>query len=441
MHPLQSGLVVDRQPNIQYHYDTDVKTANTSSLAQRDSKAATILNLEAERQASTINLIASENHASRAVLEAQGSVLTDKYAEGYPGRRYYSGCMHIDEIENLAVERARKLFKAEHANVQAHSGSQANMAAYSTLLEHGDTVMGMSLSHGGHLTHGAKVNFSGKWYNFVPYGVDRKTEMLNYDEIEKLALEHKPELIVVGASSYSRIVDFERLGHIADRARAKLLADMAHIAGLVAAGLHPSPVRYAHVSTSTTHKTLRGPRGGLILCKREMASAIDAAVFPGIQGGPAMHAIAAKAVCFFEAMQPEFVHYQELVLENARTLASELQRQGMRIVSGGTDNHIVLVDLSPQGITGRDAEQALEATGITVNRNTIPFDPRPAPIASGIRLGTPAVTTRGFGAEEMRRVASLIIKVLSSSADKRTQEQVRLEIRDLCQQFPIPGLA
>ena len=441
MHPLQSGLVVDRQPNIQYHYDTDVKTANTSSLAQRDSKAATILNLEAERQASTINLIASENHASRAVLEAQGSVLTDKYAEGYPGRRYYSGCMHIDEIENLAVERARKLFKAEHANVQAHSGSQANMAAYSTLLEHGDTVMGMSLSHGGHLTHGAKVNFSGKWYNFVPYGVDRKTEMLNYDEIEKLALEHKPELIVVGASSYSRIVDFERLGHIADRARAKLLADMAHIAGLVAAGLHPSPVRYAHVSTSTTHKTLRGPRGGLILCKREMASAIDAAVFPGIQGGPAMHAIAAKAVCFFEAMQPEFVHYQELVLENACTLASELQRQGMRIVSGGTDNHIVLVDLSPQGITGKDAEQALEATGITVNRNTIPFDPRPAPIASGIRLGTPAVTTRGFGAEEMRRVAALIIKVLSSSADKRTQEQVRLEIRDLCQQFPIPGLA
>ena len=418
-----------------------MKTANTSSLAQRDSKAATILNLEAERQASTINLIASENHASRAVLEAQGSVLTDKYAEGYPGRRYYSGCIHIDEIENLAVERARKLFKAEHANVQAHSGSQANMAAYSTLLEHGDTVMGMSLSHGGHLTHGAKVNFSGKWYNFVPYGVDRKTEMLNYDEIEKLALEHKPELIVVGASSYSRIVDFERLGHIADGAGAKLLADMAHIAGLVAAGLHPSPVRYAHVSTSTTHKTLRGPRGGLILCKREMASAIDAAVFPGIQGGPAMHAIAAKAVCFFEAMQPEFVHYQELVLENARTLASELQRQGMRIVSGGTDNHIVLVDLSPQGITGRDAEQALEATGITVNRNTIPFDPRPAPIASGIRLGTPAVTTRGFGVEEMRRVASLIIKVLSSSADKRTQEQVRLEVRDLCQQFPIPGLA
>ena len=441
MHPVRSGLVVDRQPNIQYHYDTDVKTANTSSLAQRDSKAATILNLEAERQASTINLIASENHASRAVLQAQGSVLTDKYAEGYPGRRYYSGCIHIDEIENLAVERARKLFKAEHANVQAHSGSQANMAAYSTLLEHGDTVMGMSLSHGGHLTHGAKVNFSGKWYNFVPYGVDRKTEMINYDEIEKLALEHKPELIVVGASSYSRIVDFERLGHIADRAGAKLLADMAHIAGIVAAGLHPSPVRYAHVSTSTTHKTLRGPRGGLILCKREMAAAIDAAVFPGIQGGPAMHAIAAKAVCFFEAMQPEFVHYQKLVLENARTLASELQRQGMRIVSGGTDNHIVLVDLSPQGITGRDAEQALEATGITVNRNTIPFDPRPAPIASGIRLGTPAVTTRGFGVEEMRRVASLIIKVLSSAADKRTQEQVRLEIRDLCQQFPIPGLA
>jgi glycine hydroxymethyltransferase len=417
-----------------------MKTAKAFSLAQRDSKVAQILSLEAERQASTINLIASENHASRAVLEAQSSVLTDKYAEGYPGHRYYGGCVHIDEIEDLAIERAKKLFKAEHANVQAHSGSQANMAAYSILLEHGDTVMGMSLSHGGHLTHGSEVNFSGKWYNFVPYGVDPKTEMLNYDEIEKLALKHKPKLIIAGASSYSRIIDFERLRHIADKVGAKLLVDMAHIAGIVAAGLHPSPVPYAQVTTATTQKTLRGPRGGFILCDKELASAIDAAVFPGMQGGPYMHIIAAKAVCFFEAMQPEFVDYQKSVLENARVLASELQRYGMRIVSGGTDNHIVLVDLSPQGISGKDAEEALGAAGMSVNRNTIPFDPKPPRITSGIRLGTPAVTTRGFGTEEMKRIASLIVKVLSPSFDKRAQKQVRQEVREMCQQFPIPGL-
>jgi len=410
-------------------------------LAQRDSKAAQILSLEAERQASTINLIASENHASRAVLEAQSSVLTDKYAEGYPGHRYYGGCAHIDEIENLAIERAKKLFKAEHANVQAHSGSQANMAAYSILLEHGDTVMGMSLSHGGHLTHGSAVNFSGKWYNFVPYGVDSKTEMLDYDEIERLALEHKPRLIIAGASSYSRIIDFKRLRHISDKVGAKLLVDMAHIAGIIAAGLHPSPVPYAQVTTATTQKTLRGPRGGFILCDKKLASAIDAAVFPGMQGGPFMHIIAAKAVCFFEAMQPEFVDYQKSVLENARVLASELQRHGMRIVSGGTDNHIVPVDLSPQGISGKDAEEALGAAGISVNRNTIPFDTKPPLITSGIRLGTPAVTTRGFGIEEMKRIAFLIVKVLSTPGDKRTQEQVCQEVREVCQQFPILGLA
>jgi glycine hydroxymethyltransferase len=418
-----------------------VKTAKAFSLAQRDSKVAQILSLEAARQASTINLIASENHASRAVLEAQSSVLNDKYAEGYPGHRYYGGCVHIDEIENLAIERAKKLFKAEHANVQAHSGSQANMAAYSILLEHGDIVMGMSLSHGGHLTHGSEVNFSGKWYNFVPYGVDPKTEMLNYDEIKVLALEHKPKLIIAGASSYSRIIDFERLRHIADKVGAKLLVDMAHIAGIVAAGLHPSPVPYAQAITSTTQKTLRGPRGGFILCDKELASAIDAAVFPGMQGGPFMHIIAAKAMCFFEAMQPEFVDYQKSVLKNARVLASELQRCGMRIVSGGTDNHIVLVDLSPQGISGKDAEEALWAAGISVNRNTIPFDPKPPLITSGIRLGTPAVTTRGFGTEEMKRIASLIAKVLSPSGDKRVQEQIRQEVWEMCQQFPIPGLA
>jgi glycine hydroxymethyltransferase len=410
-------------------------------LAQRDNKAVQILSLEADRQANTINLIASENHASRAVLEAQSSVLTDKYAEGYPGHRYYGGCVYIDEIENLAIERAKKLFKAGHANVQAHSGSQANMAAYSVLLEHGDTVMGMSLSHGGHLTHGSEVNFSGKWYNFVPYGVDPETEMLNYDEIERLALEHKPKLIIAGASSYSRIIDFERLRHIADKVGAKLLVDMAHIAGIIAAGLHPSPVPCAQVTTATTQKTLRGPRGGFILCDKELASAIDAAVFPGMQGGPFMHIIAAKAVCFFEAMQPEFVDYQKSVLENARILASELQRHGMRIVSGGTDNHIVAVDLSLQGISGKDAEEVLGAAGISVNRNTIPFDPKPPMITSGIRLGTPAVTTRGFGIDEMKRIASLIVKVLSHSGDKRAQEQVCQEVREMCQQFPIPGLA
>jgi glycine hydroxymethyltransferase len=410
-------------------------------LAQRDSKVAQILRSEAARQASTINLIASENHASRAVLEAQSSVLTDKYAEGYPGHRYYGGCVYIDEIENLAIERAQKLFKADHANVQAHSGSQANMAAYSVLLEHGDTAMGMSLSHGGHLTHGSKVNFSGKWYNFIPYGVDPETEMLNYDEIERLALKHKPKLIIAGASNYSRIIDFEKFRYVADKVGAKLLVDMAHITGIIAAGLHPSPVSCAQVTTATTQKTLRGPRGGFILCDKEMASAIDAAVFPGMQGGPYMHIIAAKAVCFFEAMQPEFVDYQKSVLENARVLASELQRYGMRIVSGGTDNHIVIVDLSPQGISGRDAEEALWTAGISVNRNTIPFDTKPPVITSGIRLGTPAVTTRGFGIEEMKHTASLIVKVLSPSGDKRVQGRVRQEVREMCQRFPIPGLA
>jgi glycine hydroxymethyltransferase len=418
-----------------------LRTTKASSSQQRDSQVARILRLEAERQSTSINLIASENHASRAVLAAQSSVLTDKYAEGYPGHRYYGGCVYIDTIEDLAVERARKLFKAEHANVQAHSGAQANMAAYSVLLEHGDTVMGMSLSHGGHLTHGSSVNYSGKWYKVVPYGVDRKSEMLDYDEIERLALEHRPKLIIAGATSYSRTVDFERFRYIADKAGARLLGDMAHIAGIVAAGLHPSPVPYADVTTSTTQKTLRGPRGGFILCRSELGSAIDAAVFPGMQGGPFMHIIAAKAVCFFEAMQPQFVDYQKSVLKNARILASELQAQGIRIVAGGTDNHTVIVDLSPQGITGKDAEQTLWGAGISVNRNTIPFDPKPPAVTSGIRTGTPAVTTRGFGTEEMKRIASFITKVLSSPGDKRVQKQVRREVREMCQQFPIPGLA
>ncbi len=417
-----------------------MKTAKSFSLAERDSRLSEILGLEAERQSSTIDLIASENHVSRAVLEAQGSVLTDKYAEGYPGRRYYSGCDYVDGVENLAIARARKLFKAEHANVQAHSGSQANMAAYSVLLEHGDTVMGMSLSHGGHLTHGSHVNFSGRWYNIVPYGVDRTTEMLNYDEIESLAVEHRPKLIVAGASSYSRIVDFERFRYIADKVGARLMADIAHLSGLIATGLHPSSVPWAHVSTSTTQKTLRGPRGGIILCSGELAPAIDAAVFPGMQGGPAMHTIAAKAVCFLEARQPEFAEYQRAVLENARTLAAELQAHNMRIVSGGTENHIVLVDLSRLGITGKDADEALEVAGISVNRNGIPFDPRPPRITSGIRLGTSAVTTRGFGVEEMKQIASLIVRVLSHPGDRQTLEQVRAEAREMCGQFPVPGL-
>ena len=418
-----------------------MKTTKAYLSARPDSEVARILKLEARRQASSINLIASENHASRAVLEAQSSVLTDKYAEGYPGHRYYGGCVYIDEIEDLAVERAKKLFKAQHANVQAHSGTQANMAAYSVLLGHGDTVMGMRLSHGGHLTHGSNVSFSGKWYNVVSYGLDPKSEMLNYDEVERLALEHRPKLIIAGASSYSRTIDFERFRYIADKAGARLLADIAHIAGIIAAGLHPSPVPYAHVTTSTTQKTLRGPRGGFTLCDKELASAIDAAVFPGMQGGPFMHIIAAKAVCFFEAMQPEFVDYQKSVLNNARVLASELQRYGMRVVSGGTDNHIVLVDLSQQGITGKDAEQALWSVGISVNRNAVPFDTRPPVITSGMRMGTAAVTTRGFGTEEMKRVASLIAKVLSAWEDKRLQKQVHQEVREMCQRFPIPGLA
>ncbi len=416
-----------------------MNTGKADSLAQGDGQLARILEAEAERQDSTINLIASENIASQAVLEAQRSPIIDKYAEGYPGRRYYSGCVHIDEIENLAITRARELFGAEHANVQAHSGSQANMAAYSVILNYRDTVMGMTLSHGGHLTHGAEVNFSGKLYRFIPYGVDPKTETLNYDEVEKLALEHRPRLIVAGASSYSRIVDFERFRHIADKAGAMLLADIAHIAGIIAAGLHSSSVPYAQVSTATTQKTLRGPRGGLVLCQKQLSSAIDAAVFPGMQGGPAMHTIAAKAVCFHEAVQPGFVDYQKRVLDNAKILASELQSHGLRIVSGGTDNHIVLVDLSSTGITGKDADTALEAAGITVNRNAIPFDPKPPWIASGIRLGTPAVTTRGFGPDEMKRIANLIMKVLSAASDAGTREQVRQEVRDICRQFPIAG--
>ena len=411
-----------------------------SYLNQTDPEISHALDMEAKRQRETINLIASENYASRAVLEAQGSSLTNKYAEGYPQQRYYGGCENMDVIESLAIQRARALFHAEHANVQPHSGAQANMAAYYALLEYGDTVMGMSLAHGGHLTHGEKVSFSGKSYNFIPYGVNRETERIDYQEVERLAKEHKPRLIVAGASAYPRIIDLERFRHIADQVGARLMVDMAHIAGMVAAGLYPTPVPYADVVTSTTHKTLRGPRSGFILCRSEIAPSVDEAVFPRMQGGPLMHVIAAKAVCFREALQPSFVDYQRAVLDNAMVLASELQRLGLRLISGGTDNHMVLVDLTEAGVTGRDAEESLEAVGIVVNRNHIPFDPRPPRVTSGIRLGTPAVTTRGFGKEEMKRVASLIVKVVSNIGNLDAQNQVKEEVGWMCTRFPVSEL-
>ncbi len=411
-----------------------------SSLSQTDLEIFQAISHEVKRQKETLNLIASENYASRAVLEAEGSVMTNKYAEGYPRRRYYGGCENMDIAESLAIERAKELFHAEYANVQPHSGAQANMATYFALLEFGDAVMGMSLAHGGHLTHGAKVSFSGKAYNFIPYGVNKESERLDYPEIERLAREHKPRLIVAGASAYPRIIDFERFRDIADRVGAKLMVDMAHIAGIVAAGLHPSPIPYADVITSTTHKTLRGPRGGFILCRQELASAIDFAVFPQMQSGPLMHVITAKAVAFYEALQAGFVDYQRAVLDNALTLATELQRLGLRIVSGGTDNHLLLVDLTKTGVTGRQAEIALGATGIVVNRNAIPFDPQPPMVTSGIRLGTPAVTTRGLSREEMKLLASLIVKVITHIDDRNIQNEVRNEVGQICQRFLVPGI-
>ena len=411
-----------------------------SHLSQTDPEISHALYMEGKRQRETINLIASENYASRAVLEAQGSFLTNKYAEGYPQKRYYGGCENMDIVESLAIQRAKEIFHAEHANVQPHSGAQANMAAYYALLNYGDTAMGMSLAHGGHLTHGDRVSFSGKSYNFIPYGVNRETERIDYQELEGLALEHRPKLIVVGASAYPRIIDFERFRHIADLVGARLMVDMAHIAGMIAVGLHPTPVPYADVITSTTHKTLRGPRGGFILCRSELASAIDAAVFPQMQGGPLMHVIAAKAVAFCEAMQPSFADYQRAILDNALVLATELQQLGMRLVSGGTDNHLILVDLTGTGVTGREAEETLGRTGIVVNRECIPFDPRSALVTSGIRLGTPAVTSRGFGAEEMKHIASLLVKVITNIGNLDIQKQVSQEVSQLCSRFPVPGI-
>ena len=411
-----------------------------SSLCQVDPEISRSLERENQRQKETINLIASENYASRAVLEAQGSSLTNKYAEGYPKRRYYGGCENVDPIEVLAIQRAKELFQAEHANVQPHSGAQANMAAYFTLIKPGDIVLAMGLAHGGHLTHGHKMNSSGQLYNFIHYGVNRETDRIDYPEVERLAKEHKPGLVVAGASAYPRIIDFERFRYIADLVGARLMVDMAHIAGIVAVGLHPSPVPYADVVTSTTHKTLRGPRGGLILCRREFASAIDKAVFPGMQGGPLMHVIAAKAVNFREAMQPDFVEYQRATLENALTLATELEHEGLKIISGGTDNHLILVDIASTGINGRDAEKTLGRVGIIVNRNTIPFEKLPAFVASGIRLGTPAVTSRGFGTGEMKQIARLIARLIANIGNADIEKGVRQEVSQICARFPVPGI-
>ncbi len=405
------------------------------NLAAFDPEVAAACDEELARQRRNIELIASENIVSPAVLAAAGSVLTNKYAEGYPAHRYYGGCYAVDVVEELARERAKKLFGAEHANVQPHSGASANLAVFFALLQPGDTVMGMNLAHGGHLSHGSPVNISGKYFKIVPYGVDDNTQRIDYDEMRRIALECKPRLIVVGASAYSRVIDFARCREIADEVGAYLMVDMAHIAGLVAAGVHPSPVPYADVVTTTTHKTLRGPRGGLILCREQLAKQIDKAIFPGTQGGPLMHIIAAKAVALGEALKPEFVEYQKQIVKNAAVLAEELVKYGFNIVSGGTDNHLMLIDLRPFGVTGKELERRLDEVHITANKNAIPNDPESPFVTSGLRLGTPAVTTRGFKEEEMRLIARLIYEIASDFEGKR--ESVAAEVDALCRRFPI----
>ena len=409
-------------------------------LAQVDEELLEAIRGERHRQRTQIELIASENYTSAAVLAVQGSVLTNKYAEGTPGHRYYGGCHFVDIAEELARERAKKLFGADHANVQPHSGAQANAAVYMALLKPGDTVLAFKLDHGGHLTHGHKINYSGHYYNFVHYGVDPETEQLNYDAIADLVREHRPKMLLTGASAYPRFFDFVRLREVADSVGAYLVMDMAHIAGLVAAKLHPDPAPYCDVVTTTTHKTLRGARGGMILCKEEHARAIDRAVFPGIQGGPLMHAIAAKAVAFKEALQPEFKVYQQHVLDNAQTLANTLIEGGLRLVSGGTDNHLMLVDLRQAEASGQEAEDALDEAGITINKNLIPFDPQPPRVTSGIRLGSPAVTTRGFGEPEMKTVGQAILNVVFHLKDQAMLKEVRQVTEQLCAKFPVPGL-
>ena len=406
-------------------------------LAEVDPEVFQAIRQEVERQHSQLELIASENFTSEAVLEAGASVFTNKYAEGYPGKRYYGGCEYTDVVENLARERARKLFGAEYANVQPHSGSQANQAAYGAVINPGDTVMGLNLAHGGHLTHGHQLNFSGKTYKIVPYGVRKEDERIDYDEMQRLAEEHKPKLIIAGASAYPRIIDFARIRQVADSVGAIFLVDMAHISGLVAAGLHPNPCQFADIVTSTTHKTLRGPRAGLILAREKYGPAIDKTVFPGTQGGPLVHMVAAKAVCFLEAMQPEFVEYQKRVVANARVLAQGLMDAGFRVVSGGTDTHVLLLDVFSKGLRGKEAEKALDLARITVNKNAIPFDTNPPMNPSGIRLGSPAVTTRGFGEPEMKEVAALIAEVLGNIQSEATLAGVRDKVEALTARFPL----
>ncbi|WP_244833013.1 serine hydroxymethyltransferase [Clostridium sp. BJN0001] len=408
---------------------------NFENLQKDDEEIYDLINEELERQQNGIELIASENIVSKAVMEAMGSYLTNKYAEGYPGKRYYGGCYVVDKVEQLAIDRAKELFHAEHANVQPHSGSQANMAVYFTVLEPGDTVMGMDLSQGGHLTHGSPVNFSGKLFNFVPYGLNKETEMLDYDEILKIAKECKPKLIVAGASAYSRTIDFSKFREICDEVGAYLMVDMAHIAGLVAAGLHPSPVPYADFVTTTTHKTLRGPRGGLILCKEKYAKALNKNIFPGMQGGPLMHIIAAKAVCLKEALQPEFKEYAKNVIENCKELADRLKDNGFKIVSGGTDNHVFLVDLNNKDITGKEAEALLDSVGITANKNTVPNETRSPFVTSGIRVGTAAITTRGFKKEDMKEIASIINDTIQNRDKDLTPYKNR--VNALCAKYPL----
>ena len=410
-----------------------------TSLKRLDPEVYDAIRLETERQEYKLELIASENLVSESVLEAAGSVMTNKYAEGYPGRRYYGGCEYVDIVERLAIERAKKLFGCDHVNVQPHSGSQANMAVYMAAIKPGDTVMGMDLSHGGHLTHGSPVNFSGQLYNIVFYGVRKDNHRIDMDRVRDLALMHRPRLIVVGASAYPRIIDFKAFRDIADEAGAKLMVDIAHIAGLVVAGLHPSPIPVSEFVTTTTHKTLRGPRSGMIMCREEFAKAIDKEIFPGIQGGPLMHVIAAKAVAFKEALEPSFKEYQKQIVANAGVLSIELMNRGYDLVSGGTDNHLMLVDLTKKDITGKEAEEALVRAGITVNKNTIPFDTRSPFVTSGIRIGVPAVTTKGMKDDEMKRIAALIDRALKNRNDEAVLESVKSEVKELCARFPFYG--
>ena len=409
-----------------------------TNLKTVDPEIQKAIDQELSRQRDKLEMIASENIVSKAVMQAQGSVLTNKYAEGYPGKRYYGGCEYVDVVEQLAIDRAKKLFGAEYANVQPHSGAQANTAVYFALLQPGDTILGMNLTDGGHLTHGSPVNISGKYFKIIPYGVDKETERIDYDELERLAKEHQPKLIVGGASAYSRVIDFERMAQIAKSVGAYFMVDMAHIAGLVAAGLHPSPVPYADVVTTTTHKTLRGPRGGLILCRdAEFGKQFNKAIFPGIQGGPLMHVIAAKAVAFKEALSDEFKVYQQQVLDNAKALADELVKKGFRIVSGGTDNHLMLVDLRSKNITGKEAQFLLDEIGITANRNTIPFEPLSPFVTSGIRLGTPALTTRGLKEDDIREVADIIADVIENREDSAVIEAAKAKVQAICKKFPL----